>query len=118
MSNGHRGGRRMAKHWHSIAASTAAATVDVTTIGAVLALDGPWTVIRMIGEYCIFPTNNVVAGDHAEVSVGIGVISSDAAAAGSASAPDPGSEPEFPWLYWSSHEFFFRNTSAPAPVAR
>ena len=67
-----------------------------------------FTVLRTMGEYLISPTSAPAAGDNCIVTVGIGVISTDAAdVAASAALPDPGEEPEYPWLYWASHNMFF-----------
>ncbi len=100
-------GQRMAKHWHFIGPVLLPFTGSATIGGAALALDGPWTVIRMLGEYLItfLPGGTIVAGDNAAIAVAIGVVSSDAFAAGSASLPDPLGEPEYPWLYWAHHTF-------------
>ncbi len=103
MSNGHRGGRRMAKHWHAISRANFALTATGTSAGNSLALTGPWTVLRMLADYIINFTagSTIVADDQAVISLGIGVVSSDAFAAGAGSLPDPGGEPEYPWLYWA-----------------
>ena len=105
------GGRRMAKHWHVIAGVSLSFTVDVTGLGGGLALDGPWTAIRMLGEYTIGPDAAPAAGDQCTIGVGIGVVSSDAFAVGSTAMPDPVGEPEYPWLYWAEHDFHFVDTS-------
>ena len=103
MSNGHRGAARMQKHWHFIPRSNIALTGSSTAIGGSLALDGPWTVIRMLGHFTSFFTagGTVVAGDKAFIGIGIGVVSSDAVSAGAGSVPDPSGEPDYPWLYWT-----------------
>ena len=100
-------GPRMPKHWHSIPSISLAFTSSSTLQGGSLALDGPWTVIRMLGSYLIAPTagGTFVAGDAADIVVGIGVVSSDAFAAGAGSMPDPAGEPEYPWLYWKDTQF-------------
>ncbi len=111
MSNGHRGsGSRMAKHWHSIAAVSLGLTADGTSLGGALALDGPWTVIRHIGGYVICQFSAPVANDEVTITVGCGVVSSDAFAAGAGSVPDPAGEPDYPWLYWKAHDFFYSTT--------
>ncbi len=99
-------GQRMPKHWHFIPGANLAFTGNATGVGGSLALDGPWTVIRMLGEYLIHFTggSTIVIGDKATFALGIGVVSSDAVAAGAASLPDPAGEPEYPWLFWTSHE--------------
>jgi len=105
-------GPRMAKHWHFIPGSSIGFTASSIFISGSLALDGPWTVLRMLGEYIITPTSAPAAGDNVTLAFGIGVVSSDAVGAGSASMPDPIAEPDYPWLYWSEHDFSFATTSA------
>jgi len=75
-----------------------------------LALTGPWTVIRMIGEYIIAPTTAPVALDKVRMIVGIGVVSTDAATVGASALPDPGAEPDYPWLYWKDHPVQYAST--------
>ena len=102
-------GARMPKHWHGIAGSLADLTAAGTSIGGLLAADGtPFTVIRMIGEFLISPTNGgaFTAGDAVLITLGLGVVSTDAVAAGAGSMPDPGAEPEFLWLYWTEVPVF------------
>jgi len=103
MSNGHRSGSRMAKHWHSIPRSIFAFTGSSTQVGGSLALDGPWTAIRMLAEFAVHFTagTTIVAGDKAVLGIGIGVVSTDAVAAGAGSLPDPLTEADYPWLYWT-----------------
>ena len=110
MANG-RGGPRLAKQWESLAAINISMTADSTNLGASSGTNTSQTVLRMIGEYVGLPSAATVAGDRAVVTVGIGVISSDAFAAGAGSVPDPAGESEYPWLYWASHPFRFGDTS-------
>ena len=105
-------GQRMQKHWHQLNGTVFAFTVDATALLGSLALDGPFTVLRMLGEYIIGPTSAPVAADRAEISCGIGVVSSDAAAVGATAMPDPRDEADFPWLFWASHELLFPTTTA------
>ena len=106
-------GQRMAKEWHGMGsvAPTAFTANSVALIGGELALDESYTVIRMLGEYVIVPGAAPVANDHALIGIGIGVVSSDAAAVGGTAMPDPVDERGFPWLYWAVHAFNFLNTS-------
>jgi len=99
----------MQKHWHSMGALSNAFTADGTAINSPLALSGPFTVIRMLGEYTIHPTGGgtFAAVDACAVNVAIGVVSSDAAAVGASAVPDPTGEPDYPWLYWASHPISF-----------
>ena len=105
-------GPRMAKHWHFLAGSVNSLTGDTTILIASLALDGPFTVLRMLGEYTIGLSAVPVAADTARVCVGIGVVSTDAAALGSTAVPDPDAEPDYPWLYWRSHPFNYPSAAS------
>ncbi len=106
-------GQRMAKHWHFIPSVSQSLTANGTALGGGLALDGPWTVIRMLGDLMIAatPGGTFVSADEARVAVAIGVISSDAFAAGAASVPDPSAEPDYPWLYFRELGFLFAGAS-------
>ena len=61
------------------------------------------TVLRMIGEYTIAPSGANVISDVCVVSVGIGIVSSDAATLGGTAVPDPGVEFDYLWLFWQQH---------------
>ena len=119
MSNGRHGsGKRQAKTWAAIPAASNSVVGNTTAIGGGLAVSVPTTVIWMLGEYTLSPDAAPTAQDACEISVVIGVFSMDAFTLGGTAMPDPGSEPEFPWLYWASHTFFFATMSAdPNSVA-
>ncbi len=91
--------------------STAAFSGGATFALGTTSFAVPGTVLRMIGEYLITPTVDLTAGDHAVISVGIGVVSSDAATLGASAVPDPTAEAEFPWLYYASHPIFAEATA-------
>ncbi len=113
MANGSRSGTRMSKQWGGLSSGTSSLTGDGTSIisGSLAFLESS-TILRMIGEYLICGDSTApVAADGVVLTVGIGVFSTDAVTAGSASMLDPGDEPEFPWLYWAAHSLFFPDTS-------
>ena len=103
----------MQKAWLSIPTTNIAMIVDATALGGSIGFAGPGTILRMVGEYIICNTGMTVTGDAVEIIVGIGIISSDAFAAGVGLVPDPGAEPEYPWMYWQEHAFFFPVGGAP-----
>ncbi len=114
MSNGHRAtGHRMPKEWAGMPGIELNFTADATQLGGSIAFATPATVLRMIGEYLVSPTDGggFVNGDRADITVAIGVVSTDAFDA--AATPDPASEPEYPWLYWADHPVFIPD-STPA----
>ncbi len=102
---------RLTKEWSSIPASVIAFTSAGTAALGVIDFNEAATVLRMLGEYTLTPSGSTVALDAAVITVGIGKVSTDAATLGATALPDPGSEPNFPWLYWASHSVFFGGTS-------
>ena len=124
MANRVASGRRMDKEWNSLLATVTNFTASSTAAGASLAPGTTATVLRMIGEYLItgLATGTFSAGDQARITVAIGVVSTDAFAAGAASLPDPASEPEYPWLFWASHQMHWLTASSdlfgPSEVVR
>ncbi len=101
------------KQWTAIPGIVLTQAADATLLGASLAFgEGGNTVLRMRGEYTIVPGSTApVAADRVKITLALGVISSDAFAAGAASVPDPAGEPEYPWLYWAEHTFEFGSNS-------
>jgi len=121
MSNGHRGrSAKQAKTWDVLPSIefnfTGSATVGLVALNFTL----PQTVLRMLGEYVISPTDGATftAGDAISMVVGIGVVSTDAFGVGGASLPDPAGEPEFPWLFWKSHRLFIHSNTDSAVQSR
>jgi len=104
----HRGGHtgmRQRKHWHAFFGSATAVSADSTVLLDTFTAAGgePFTILRMIGEVGIsFASQTLVANDAASITVGIGVVSADAATLGASALPDPLSEPEYSWLWWYS----------------
>ena len=108
MARNRGGGSRLVKEWNGLNAIVLDLTADGTVLGSSLNFASAATVMRMLGEYVITPTSGgpIAADDAAVVSVGVGVVSTDAFNAGATAMPDPGSEPEFPWLYWMRHAVY------------
>ena len=111
-------GPRMAKHWHVIPGLSQSMTGNGVFLGGNLGLDGPWTCIRMLGEYIIGVDAAPTAQDAVSIGVAIGVASTDALIIGATAIPSPISEPQFPWLRWAVHDFFFNDTSLADGNAR
>ncbi len=109
----------MSKEWTSIAGGQATTLVTGTFLPSSLTVNIAATVLRMIGEYVIAPTGALTALDECVVTVGIGVISGDAAELGATAVPDPAAEPNYPWLYFASHAFLLETVvSNPAIAVR
>ena len=107
MANSRRGGPRQAKIWQFITGSSLALTATGTFGGGKIDVTDSRTVLRMIGNILIHRTGTVTAADKVRISLGIGVVSTDAATLGASALPDPGGEPEYPWLYWAEYDFGF-----------
>ncbi len=107
MARAQSAGARLGKQWDSIAATSQPITAVGTTLGASLAVTAAQTVLRMIGGFRLASTGVATAADNCRITVGIGVVSTDAFTAGSGSVPDPGGEPDYPWLYWKSTHLFY-----------
>jgi len=115
MPNRH-GGVRKNKQWSSIPGVQLNLTSAGTSGAASLPFTSPFTVMRMLGGFMVGPTNGGAfsAGDAMTLAFAIGVVSTDAVAAGAGSLPDPAGEPDFPWLYWKEATIFLQ-TATPAP---
>ena len=102
------GSQRMSKQWAFMTVGSNAFTANATAALGSLSFAEPGTVIRMLGSFIISGTSGGAfgAGDEACLAVAIGVVSTDAVAAGAGSLPDPGAEPEYPWLYWTEKVVF------------
>ena len=101
---------RKTKQWLFLPGTSQAFTASATADLGSLAFTEAQTVLRMLGEYQIHRTAAIVQFDSAHFGVGIGIVSSDAVAAGNVAMPDPRDEPEFPWLYWADHLVTYRGT--------
>ena len=102
----------MEKHWELLPSSSSAFTTGSTAFLSGNTPGHPATVLRMLGEYAIGSTAAPTALDACLISVGIGIVSADAAELGSTAMPDPSVEAEFPWMYWAEHAVFFSTTAA------
>jgi len=102
---------RMRKDWFGIPGISLAFTGSGTQIGGGLSFQQDATVLRMIGEYVIKTTSAPEVGDVARIACALGRVSTDAATVGATAVPDPNGEPQFPWLYWADHPFFFNATT-------
>ena len=108
---------RMDKGWNGIARTSVALTSSGTSIGNGIgpaeAIFGPQaTLLRSLIEYTVAPTSAPTALDNVTIALGLGVFSSDAFTLGASALPDPGAEPQYPWVYWREHSLFFADTSA------
>ena len=109
---------KRSKQWRSLGANSTNMTASATTLMGTLAFTDAQTVLRMIGGWQVGPSGTAafVAGDSAEIVVGIGIVSSDAAGVGSAAMPDPLTDEPFPWLYWKHTTLWFPTTATDPNV--
>ena len=110
--------QRMKKRWTRIPGTIFTMTADGHQGGASFSASEAVTVLRLLGEYIIGPTSPPVALDAVSIGVGIGVVSTDAATLGATALPDPEAEPDYPWLYWAVHDFYFPSTDVDAAGAQ
>jgi len=88
------------KSWSDLLGITLTTNAAATILGTSLAFAIPATILRMRGNILL---NFDAAADNSRqnIGIGIGIISSDAFAAGVASVPDPLAESDYPWLWWT-----------------
>ncbi len=113
----------MEREWNALGRVSTSMTASGTFIGGSFFSNTAVTVARLLAEYIIRPTSAPVAGDQVNVTVGVGLFSTDAVTLGATAVPDPFDEAEFPWMYYASHNFLFASTdpdsaSAGASVRR
>ncbi len=106
-----RHGQRQRKSWTGFSATSLDFTADATQVGSSVGFLETGTILRMIGQYTIGPVTAPVALESMQLTVALGIFSTDAVTLGSTAMPDPTEEPEYPWLYWKSHPLFFGTTS-------
>ncbi len=104
-------GPRKTKQWDGIGATSLSFTGNNTLNGFSLAFTEAATVLRMLGEYIVTPGAAPAIDDFAVITVALGIISTDAANLGATAMPDPSTEPEYPWLYWASHQVHYESTA-------
>ncbi len=104
------------KEWVAAPGINLTLTADGTSLGGSVAFAIPATILRCRGEIAISPTSAVVNLDAVRITTALGIVSSDAFAAGAGSVPDPQGEPEYPWLYWKDSVFFYTESSAANAV--
>ncbi len=118
-------GRRMEKDWVRIANDQLLPVADSVLLAQGFAPTRSATVLRMLGSYTLVPlgAGAFAANDEAIITGAIGVVSSDAFAAGAASMPDPVDDAGYPWLFWKSTTVHLQGTTVddlngPSAVAR
>ena len=90
-----------AKDWSGLPGIVLTTGVDATLLGGSLAFTEAATIVRCRGDVVI-SLDSPTDGQELSVTFGLGVISTDAFAAGAASVPDPATDVGYPWLFWKS----------------
>ena len=109
-----RGGRVLDfKQWLSLPSLEATFSTDGNIGGSALAFVAPATILRIRGSFFVQFDSTAQVGDNISVAVGIGIVSTDAAALGATALPDPASELEYPWLWWGSMNLASEVAAAP-----
>jgi len=109
-------GPKMRKHWHGFGTITERdVTANSTFILAQQGFIDTFTVLRFVGELLVVPTGGgtFAAADAARVTVGLGIVTTDAATVGSSAMPDPADEPDFDWLWWYSTLVAWEDPTTP-----
>ncbi len=90
------------KEWRLLAGATQTfSTVGTRVASAVLAFTAPATILRIrCHDILLMLDSTQQVGDTIILTLGLGIVSSDAAALGATALPDPGAEAEYPWLWW------------------
>ena len=100
-------GRRTDKQWTSVTSQGNNFTADGTSIASGgLDFTEAQTVMRCRGSALCAFNAATTALDEADITLGLGIFSTDAFNAGSASMPDPAGEPDYPWLWWGVFQMF------------
>ncbi len=90
------------KEWVGIPAVSTVLTTATTIQGGSIAFAIPATILRARGAVQCALDDSKQVGDEIRLTFGLGVVSSDAFAAGAGSMPDPNAEVEYPWLWWNT----------------
>ena len=93
------------KTWTNLVVGNATVSTNTTTIlGNGVSSSLQSTILRCRMSDCLVHLDATKqVGDLMVLTFGLGIVSSDAFAAGAASVPDPFDEPEYPWLWWGSY---------------
>ena len=90
------------KAWDAIPGALQNLSANGTTAPAGISFTGPQTILRSRGEILLQMDENTLAADNALIAMALGIMSTDAFAAGGASLPDPSGNADYPWLWWQT----------------
>ncbi len=88
------------KEWNATPSLTVEVSTDGTHEGGLLNFSIPGTILRIRGYVSAIFDESSQVGDKMTVTFALGMVSTDAKDVGATALPDPGGEPEYPWLWW------------------
>ncbi len=96
------------KAWTGLPGASQSFATDGTRLaGGSIAFTAPATILRIrVPSVLCFFDNTKQAGDSIDLAFGIGIVSTDAFTLGATAMPDPGGEPEYPWMWWTQLSLF------------
>ena len=110
--------RKMAVSWgvglNALNVNGAATTSQVWTNGVTLQNDNEATIVRTRGSFLLQLVLQTAANDGFDGALGIGIVNSQAFAAGAVSMPMPITEPDWPGWLWYQHVQIRANTATEA----
>ena len=113
----HRGATIREKSWVELPAASSSVSASGTFIvSGILDFIGPGTLLRFrCNDILITMDATKQAADTIRLTFGLGIVSTDAAAAGAASMPDPLSDTDYPWIWYG--DYIVRSEVAAATEA-
>ncbi len=113
MARNFRGPTIRQKAWATVPRSILTTATNETIIGGVLDFIGAGTILRVRCNDILMSFDGAQqAGDDINLTLGLGVVSTDAAVLGATAMPDPLAENDYPWLWWGNYTL--RSTAAAA----
>ena len=108
MARGGFRGNRMFKSWRGSSNTSLTLTGAGTSIASsIVFVDTPNTILRTLGGIRVaFSDQTLVAGDQAQITLGLFIVNQDAFSVGASAMPDPAGEPEADWLWWYPIQLF------------
>ena len=108
-----RPGRRIDfKQWSSSPGLVLSTAGNSTFLSGSLGFTFPATLLRFRSSVTVAFDETKQIADQAIITFGLAILSTDAVVSGSGSVPDPGTETEYPWIWWK--EFFLQSFIAAA----
>ena len=88
------------KAWGKIIHTDVSLSTDTTIISGFTSFSDSLTILRTRGYVQALLDATKQVGDGIVLTFGLGIVSTDAATLGATAVPDPGSDFDYPWLWW------------------